>query len=543
MRYFKLNIIVLCCYWIGLVSPTTLTGGFLLQPPEEYPFTRVGVNTFFGINVIYASQNSLLLATNQDLFRSSDNGETWAAIAEPLTYRNITAILPHGDTVYAGTSHGAIHRTTDHGLTWKQHSQPVNSGPITTIFNINGQIVASSDELIASAPHNGPYAASLLDSTLILQHTSGAQAHIQCTAFAGATAVEIHGSTIFIAVKRAGILTLEIENPTISHVKMEYLEGAFITTLVLQDGYLYAGLKLGQGGVHRKPLAGTSWEPVINDRIAGIVEVTALVANERGVYVASREHGVSFIGRSTQLMRSISDGLHHAIIQTISEVDSMLIVGCRLRGVLRLTKQGRDLAILSDDIPHSPEYMVGTVGRTIVVGFADGKIIQSNNNGKTWDSLPSPFARATLNTIVGHGNVLYATTTSGVWHSSDLGGTWKSLHVNLERENIQKVVVHDSVTIIMTTAKTFLLRPNGELENFDPKIPEEEHPPKIIDAVVYGHKIYGTGYPGFYVSDDFGRTWKSHTISKTMILRTLAITKGFIYVATDMGKILSCPLP
>ncbi|MCX6140960.1 MAG: hypothetical protein NTX15_09060 [Candidatus Kapabacteria bacterium] len=542
MKTFRLIILASCLGLGALVNATTLKGGVVLQADDVYRFTRVGINTFFGINVIYAGENSVLLATNQDLFRSTDKGITWQSIAKPLDYKNITSVLPFGDTIYVGTSNGSIYGTNDHGLQWSLYSRP--QGQPYTALHKEGEVVEGEAQARAAFIAHGPgYTSWITDSTFNVELAAGATMHSSGAVYADASSITTNGSAVYIGAKRDGIYVYDVTNSTLSSIGMDFLQGEYVNALTTQDGFLYAGLRLGRGGVYRKPLVGTAWEPVLNDRISGIVEITCLVAGSRGIYAGSREHGVSFIGRNSRLMRSISEVIHLSVIQSIGETDSLLIVACRLRGVLRLSKSGNDLAMLSEDIPQSPEYIVGNVGNSILVGFSDGKLIRSDNVGKTWDSLPSPFSPASLNTIVGFRKELFVTTLEGAWRSADTGRSWKPLHAGLTNENIQKLVMHDSVIIVITSARSFLLRPDGALEDFDPHIAEQEHKPLLTGGVVYKGRLYATGYPGLFVSNDYGRTWESHTVQKAMVLRTIAIVDNMMYVATDMGNILSCPLP
>ncbi|MBK7576713.1 MAG: hypothetical protein IPI24_04675 [Ignavibacteria bacterium] len=521
------------CFWVlAHISVTTLSAGVLLQPDEPYAFTRVGVNTFIGVNVIYAQEKTLLLATFEDLFRSTDKGATWNTVAEPLSYRHVTSIDPRGDTVFAGMANGSTFRTTNHGLDWKSYSRVArdSASEPTSLPGIH-------------AKGNTHVWVGIKDSIMTIEYWYGVSRSISRPEFSLASACATVDSLVFIALKRYGILRLNTNNDVVDTLPLGHLNGAFFSALAVQDGFLYAGVKLGRGGLHRRPLSGTLFESVINDRESGIIEITCLQPSARGMYIGTKENGVLFAGRSSRIMRSISDGLYRGMAQNIVVIDSTVFVACRLRGVYVMHGVSDEIRPLPTPIPQSPEYILGSLGTSVVVGFADGRLLRSPDKGRTWDSIPSPFKQAHLNALTSRGNTLYAATLNGVWCTSDTGRTWRPLDPSLNKENVQKVVFHDSVIVVIASSNAFFHYPSGTTIAFDPKL-TLDHLPRLVDVLFYNNKLYGVGYPGLYASDDNGRTWTVFKMPpKVMVVRTLAITNNTMYIATDMGQLMSCPLP
>lgn len=514
------------------ISVTTVSAGVLLQPDEPYAFTRLGVNTFIGVNVIYAQEKTLLLATFDDLYRSTDNGATWNTVAEPLSYRHVTSIVPRGDTVFAGMANGSAFRTTNHGLVWKSYSGEM---PV-------GDEEAASPSGVRTA-RNPYFSVGVKDSVLTIEYWYGVSRSMSRPEFSLASAVTTADSVVFIAMKRYGILRFNTINDVVDTLPLGHLNGEFFSALAVQDGFLYAGVKLGRGGLHRRPLSGTMFESVINDRESGIIEITCLQPSDRGLYIGTKEHGVLFAGRASRIMRSISDGLYRAMAQNIVVMDSSLFVACRLRGVYVMHGVSDEIRPLPTPIPQSSEYILGSLGTSVVVGFADGRLMRSPDKGRTWDSIPSPFKQAHLNALTSRGNTLYAATLNGVWCTSDTGRTWRPLDSTLIKENVQKVVFHDSVIVVIASSNAFFHYPSGTTIAFDPKL-TLDHLPRLVDVLFYNKTLYGVGYPGLYTSDDNGRSWTVYKMPpKVMVVRTLAISNNTMYIATDMGQLMSCPMP
>jgi len=381
------------------------------------------------------------------------------------------------------------------------------------------------------------------DSVMTLEYWYGVSRSIVRPEFSLASAVTHADNVVFIALKRYGILRFNTQRDAIDTLTLGHLSGAYLSALAVQDDYLYAGVKQGRGGLHRRPLTGTLFESVPFDRESGVLEVTCLQPSPRGLYIGTKEHGVLLAGRASRIMRSISDGLLHAMSQNIVPRDSSLFIACRLRGIYFMRDISDEVRPLTSLLPQSPEYILGSIGSAIVVGFADGRLLRSTKNHQGWDSIPSPFKRAHLNALTSQGDNLYAATINGVWLTSDTGKTWRSLDSNLNRENVRKVVVHDSVTVVIASSKTFFLYPSGETSPFDPKL-TLDYPPRILDVLFHRGRLYGVGYPGLYTSDDFGRTWTVYKMPpKVMVVRTLAISNNTMYIATDMGQLMSCPMP
>ena len=95
------------------------------EPPRDsrdtFAFAKYGKGVFFGVNAILRSDTSMILVTNQDIFKTSNSGASWESLAEPLPHKNITAVTAFADTIYAGSGHGTVYRSTDHGLQWRVH--------------------------------------------------------------------------------------------------------------------------------------------------------------------------------------------------------------------------------------------------------------------------------------------------------------------------------------------------------------------------------------------------------------------------------------
>jgi len=534
-------IVLLPSFSLGAVNVTTTATNRLLQGSDTLAFSKFGESAFYGINAIRVCGSNVLLATNQDLYRTSDSGKVWSSVATPLSYKHVVSVLPLNDTIYVGTSHGAIYKTPDHGLTWNLHSKAKGQHAVDLLVDDSNGVRGERSENTRLSSDYGGWRAEVIDSSLFLTNQAGATKVLTNPIFNGCTGLTLTQERIFVAQRRDGIYSITLNREALEEVDMGYLKGEFVSLLTQQHGFLYAAMKLGQGGVARKPLIGTDWQPVVSDRDVGVIDVTCYVPSKRGMYVGTREHGILLIEPGSAVMWSMSEGLQKSVTQSLVGPDSSITVSSRLRGVFRLRKCGTVIDRMNKTLPYGSEYMIGAQDNIMIVGYGSGDLFRSIDDGQTWEKLASPFRLQTLNAITAGPRCFYASTTEGAFKSIDSGSTWQSLGAILETEYIHKVLWLGSVSIIIGSGHTYLIRDDVTIEPFKPNVPHE-HEPRITDAAMYNGSIYATGYPGLYHSDDQGRTWTVQVLPKAMVLRTLAFSGNRIYLATDMGNILTATM-
>jgi photosystem II stability/assembly factor-like uncharacterized protein len=506
---------------------------------DTFAFAKYGKGVFFGVNAILRSDTSMILVTNQDIFKTTNSGASWESLAEPLPHKNITAVTAFADTIYAGSGHGTVYRTTDHGLQWRVHRR-IGSNPIRGFSNSAEPI--TSDNL---ASHCWPRPANdIVRSDSTITHTTpfGISRSISWGLLQGARACIASDSRIVAATGENDIAVYNITNATVDHYTLHLLQGQTTSALAVSDDMLFVGTKLALGGVFRLKLGTTSWEQMLIDRIEGSLDVNTLMVNDRGVYVASREHGVLVIPPGSNIMRSLSDGIHLALHQGVSQMDSTYVVSSRMKGALAFTANGDNLRVLSTTAPSSPEYVITTISKAIVMGLADGSVYVSTDQGTTWQFRSKPFEQSELTSLRVVGNSLYACAVSGLYVSNDTATSFTQVTEMLKGENVQSVTQTDSMLIIFASSGTYTLDRRGKLGLFSPGI-QADYQIRLNDAIVHNGYVLAVGYPGLFVSSDAGVSWSLTTIPKAMVLRTVYCDTQSVYVVGDDGDIYVSPIP
>jgi len=90
------------------------------------------VSNNVGAQCFYTYDNKLFAGTTtQGVLVSTDNGLTWTASNNGLTYPNVLTFASIGTNLFAGVYSGLVFRSTNSGSSWT----PVNSG----LLNLSGQ--------------------------------------------------------------------------------------------------------------------------------------------------------------------------------------------------------------------------------------------------------------------------------------------------------------------------------------------------------------------------------------------------------------------
>ena len=141
----------------------------------------------------------------------------------------------------------------------------------------------------------------------------------------------------------------------------------------------------------------------------------------------------------------------------------------------------------------SIDFKIAVSGETVYVGKRDGHLLQSFDEGNTWNDVTTnlPFSVTQFKAIGFAGPTLYAATDKGVMYSSD-GTRW---HTAIDAEGtplvIEKMAVEDTTVYGATEQQIYQLKENAN--TWEPVTPEV--PSKINSFTVDGNTLY-VGTPG-----------------------------------------------
>ena len=532
LRQFLFLTVALACFESDVIAQD--------NPPGMLTVTRYGEKSFAGIRAFVKCDSSVILATIDEIYRSSNDGASWTELVAPLSHKSVVDVVPLGDTVFVLTSNGVVHRTTNDGLTWSVVKRE-KSTSVNDLYLNNTAVDARFVPNINITDHDRYRSVTVSDSSLTVTTAGGVSHVISSSAIREPSCVALTDSVVYVGRSRLPILAVRLVDHDIREIGMTYLAQEYVSDVHVHNGFLYAGILAGQGGIHRKPLAGNQWEIVNIDRNTENVDVQCIVSGSKRVYVGFREHGVAFIPDGGHVAYPIHEGLSGAVAQTVDQYGDDLLLTARLRGLVRVRACGGVVDRFSTNLPHSSEYVTGVLGKTVVVGLHSGQVIRTTDDGHTWDTLGIRFTESAFNRVCAYDSTVFICTNDGAWSSSDSGRTWSRAFANLPQQSIQDIHRIPRGYIVRTNEEAYIYHNDGSYTSFQPA-GEFEHKPHILDVFATDSAIYAVGYPGLFVSTDDGASWKTYTIAENSILRTVSVYDSKIYITGIRGHIYHVPI-
>jgi hypothetical protein len=359
-------------------------GGEHWQTVQAFPTSRrvLGILSVAGTSV-----SSLVVATDDGIWRSSDAGSTWQQVGaqgdrvDALTTGSSTASLP---VLYAGSAGGlGVYASIDSGATWSRVGAP--SVPFVTTL-----ATAGSSELVAGTTGGGIFVSS--DGGFTWRQSSH---RLYASQSASLRAV---GSSLIVAGNGGAY----VKNSSSVEWRALGLSSHFVTAMDGRNGDLFAGTQ--DTGLMISNDAGLSWHH--GSLIGSAVSQVALSPNNRkaytllvaGDYVYRSVDGGASFSRATNLA---GNDVHSFSFSPEFGNDGTVFAGTLNHGVYRSSDGGATWLPASAGLPPFPITNVLTSSsfsqdRTVYAATAGNGVLISSNGGSTW----SPLAPAVPDAVV-----------------------------------------------------------------------------------------------------------------------------------------------
>jgi len=357
-----------------------------------------------GIFSYYSEDNVIIAGSVNEIFKSTDNGNTFTGIGINIPYSlvNIYAIESNGTELFMGTSYDGIYKSQDMGETWI----PANEGMGPK--DVRGIAVTENATIIAGTNYAGIYRSE----------NNGEEWEKRNNGFyAGSTIASLlwANNTLFAGTRGDGIyrssdnsenwVKLSGTNDTINY--------ATVQGMCEKDGVIYAGTRLQfSSTVYKTYDNGSNWiksgTGLPNNLTFIFSMVTSgeniLASTDEGIFYSSDDgHSWNLANVPTQYIPSMAagEGYVYAAVSSI--------------GVYRSANNGIDWVVSLQNIDDCVE--VAAIDNYAYAGtFFDGARI-STNYGSTWSACygfpgdASVFALAGI----GEGMVLAGTDQGPDW--------------------------------------------------------------------------------------------------------------------------------
>ncbi|MFH0989406.1 MAG: LamG-like jellyroll fold domain-containing protein [bacterium] len=510
--------------WNFQIAPTSITPPVTqgMWQQTNGPYGSCGI-----LSLAVNSSNHLFAATEEGIYRSINNGQTWTPINNGMTSFGeagprcvALAMTPKGDLFAAWYS---VYRSTDNGDSWSQHSSGLDGPVACFLTTVDGTVFAGRDKgafrLVQGSNTWSAVNAGITNLNIrsMVQSTDG-------TLFAGAMNGEIFRSTNNgdnWNQLSTGIPSLEIRSLAVD-----------------SSGSVYAGTL--RGPVYKSTNNGTTWTSL---GIEG--ETTAILVNrENQVFVGGgggSNHGLSRSTDGGSTWVFIQNGILREIVQSLALTPSGNLVAGTYSGVFLPTSNGDSWKKINNGIKNSRIFsMFPTSSGSILAAVLNTGIHSTTDAGLTWveqKDIPYYIAGQFVKNSLGH--IFLSDRNSGVYRSTDDGRTWTSINAGLTQQVWAIAVGRYDHLYAGTSSGVFRSTNNGDswTQKSNGLPAEVAH---VITALPSGQLFIGTASSHLYRSDNNGETWiqSDAGISGRMVFCFYTDFSGTLYAGTNQGDSL-----
>jgi photosystem II stability/assembly factor-like uncharacterized protein len=415
--------------------------------------------------VSFIEKNGTLLATTlSGIFRSTNNGDTWArsmqGIADGVFVQTFAATPGY---IYAGSLSDGLYKSADNGLTWT-HVNPA----IIDIFI--SKLYASHDTLYAGCDGCGIYR-SVNDAASFTEINNGMPASAYAYSFVQA------GQYLFTGLRGNGG-TVGVYRTPVNYINWQQVNNGLITFPAIGDmaikgnDILVTAGSFNETGLFRSSDLGASWTNI----------TPSLPASEFATFLAVSGTDIYFGTNADAPYRSSDNGV------SFQRVNNGL----------------RPLTVFS--------LYAGTNG--LFVGYERG-ISRTNDNGTTWTGKITGLTNTSITSLYTDANRLYATArttnlgqSDGVFFTDDGGQNWTSLNAGLQPNTEGKAITRAGTNLVLGTSNNGLfIKRNADAAFIKPPgIPVTSR----INTVLASGAVVLAGVSGdgeLYRSTDLGESW------------------------------------
>ncbi|MDE0043748.1 MAG: sigma-70 family RNA polymerase sigma factor [Candidatus Poribacteria bacterium] len=346
---------------------------------------------FSSVRWLSVDGDTLYLATNMALFRSSNGGTSWKQIPWKKDFPSglIMSIAAAGDTIYVGVSPRGVFRTNDDGRSWLPSSAGIADSTVHDVEGLDGAVYAS-----------GPF-------------------NVSRSTDSGKSWETIHNG---------------LPDGTDYNVQQ----------LVVSNGILYSVLNTHAGQIYRWIETTDSWLRVtVDERLKNI---TSLTVHGTTFYAGTDQNGVlrSLDGGETW----VNLGLHGKRINVLAVDGKTILAGTDAEGIFRLKNgrktwhqldvdpsiySARDMVVIGG-VLYAAGYVRGTPGPGVPDYLNNSDVLRSLDGGDSWERVNGGLqARQKVTSLAVDNSILYASDGVQIFRLPRESNTWEPVSTRFSR--------------------------------------------------------------------------------------------------------------
>ena len=431
--------------------------------------------------IVINADDQIFLNTNNSLWRSSDNGDTWTQLETGVAGNrfNALAISPDGE-LFGSSYNKKILRSSDNGDTWTELA--TLAGDISSIaFDGDNTVYAiSSFSGLFKSEDNG-------DTWTELSAIPGTNG--------GWDIITNSSGEVFVAAYDDGIYKSSDGGSTWGNITADMIDPTIRIIFVSSSQELFAGTQAGGVNLNED----NSW-------VQKNQGITAILINRfipiNGVLYACSDFGVFSSEDGGQSWQQSVQGMDDTEVLAIAKApNGDLYAGGEM---LYRSEDGQNWIDLSQAFPDSEVYT------TDLLIEADGRIIMatdeygmcySDNQGQTWTYTNSGLEDVTMAFVRKDQDGYYFTADGyNLYRSNDLSGNWEVINNGLTETDIIEFTAGSGALFAISYSDGLFKSTNNGNSWF---LATEE---KFNNIAVNGTEVYGSGN-GVFFSEDNGENW------------------------------------
>ncbi|MBL8203271.1 MAG: hypothetical protein JNM09_03515 [Blastocatellia bacterium] len=407
--------------------------------------------------VLYAGTNLYRDASNQELpqvYRSTDNGQSWAAVGNAISFRlagstgfpGVSRLAFEGTNIYALTAFGAA---VFEGQAWSEYLG--NSG-LPDGVGVNFLWRGSGATLLGTT--GGVYA---LDGQRWTASNSGLTA-------ASVNALAVSGNAIIASANASGLYRSTDEGQSwVRGVGLSSEGGRLfpVSILAVKGNTVYAA---SSGGIYRSIDNGANWIPFNNGLPGTSPPITDLTASETDVYALSAAFLYKLDASGEAWSRTWQGDPPLLSATTRLAANGASVYALTNTSLLRSTDGGATFAPVNLGVTLGGTAAIATRGNSVYfTGAVSGnaRVIFSTNDGQSFTTSQSYLA---MSGFAFSSNALYASAfNDGVCFSTN-GSNWTPFNAGLPTRTINAIAVKGETVLAGTNGRGVYAATNPQLQ-------------------------------------------------------------------------------
>jgi photosystem II stability/assembly factor-like uncharacterized protein len=404
---------------------------------------------------------------NNGVYKSTDNGSTWAAANKGLELKWINSLAVSGSNIFAGSTYDGVFVTSNGGTTWTSRNNGLTDIHINTLFSAATGIYASTGGGVYYSNNNGAtwtsantglpstydiYAWAQMGDTIyggtlgtgMYMRISNSGSWLQVTGGlpTGLTGVYIYalganGNNMY-AGTNFGIYKSSDRGVTWSLSNQGMPSGAFVVTFAFKSGKIFAGTH--SGGIFVSSDGGNTWSaantgikawpsgmgPAYNYFRVNELEISGnnvVAATFDGMYKSADDGGT---------WTDANNGILGTRIMAVAAVGNTAFAGESNTGIYVTTNQGASWSRANNGLPNAAVLAMANRGNVVFASLENRQLVKTIDNGNTWTSAFNGLSN-TVELMTADNNRILAITRGGfnynqkLYESTDDGSTWTEI--------------------------------------------------------------------------------------------------------------------